>query len=185
LLATAALAAVPCAPVDRPGAILDADIAPDGSAYVLVHDARQACWWVVDEDGISSVAARFDPAARPAAIEALPDGRALLAMLDGRLVVRARTGEHTTLPVKMPSVPVVMVAHPELPLVALEFTIDAATTRVWLLDAAAGKLLGMVAVPAPTAALHFELGRGALFLDAPVPLVMDERGIHLRSRWRP
>lgn len=185
LLAASALAALPCAAVDRPGAILDVDVAPDGSAYVLAHDAGQTCWWVVDEEGTPSVAARFDAAPRPTAIEALPDGRALLAMHDGTLVVRGRDGARTTLPVVLPGVPVVMVAHPELPLVALEFTVDARTTRVWLVDAAAGKLLGMVAVPAATAAIHFELGRSALFLDEPIPLVMDEKGIHLRARWHP
>jgi hypothetical protein len=153
LLSLAAFAApCPSGPVHP----LDLDIGPDGSANLLVPEATETCWWVVDDGGDAMLTDRWPAGGRrPVAIEALADGRVALLMDDGRITVRDREGAARTLLSTRDRPPEVVLAHPDLPLLALQFDRGGDTARVWLVDADDGRVLASVAVPRAGLGLSF------------------------------
>ncbi|MFZ5478353.1 MAG: hypothetical protein ACOZNI_16415 [Myxococcota bacterium] len=180
-----ALAADLCPRVDV--AVPDYDLAPDGSTWLLVSDDRVVCWWVVDDNGDERVAAKWSRFGSrwPVAIEALGDGSALLAMSeeDGgwHLLLISPEGERRVLPAMLPGRPSRMLAHPELPLVAMRVPLDATRVRVVLVDVAAGRSLASVTVSPERQRMSFKVGDPRLWLDDSPALVLDAAGLGVIS----
>lgn len=157
-----AAAAELCPSPWRADAVVSRSVTESGDAYVLVADTTQVCWWSVDDRDDATVVARWPLDDRhPLRLEALADGRAVLAMSDGRVMVRTLEGERRSL-LALPGVER-MLAHPQLPLVAL--VVDAAAPHVVVLDVDNGEVLAQAPVAGPDVGLAFRHGACALAID--------------------
>lgn len=183
-LFSSALAGVACPAPDSEGMVVDDDLAPDGSAFVLAADDEVVCWWVVDDDDAARVAHRWLAAERhPLRVEALPDGRALFVMSDLRLQVRHPLDKtYRNLDVYLPGVPELVLAHGRRDWLAVTVPRDATTALVLLVDVDRERTLASVALPRDNLALSFAETGDAIWVDGAHPLALSESGISVRGQ---
>lgn len=178
------LAAVAFSACPLPGAavVRANDVAVDGSAWLLLAGPSGTCWWEVDDAGDEHVLARWETgsASRAVALAALADGRAALVLEDAqgwRLAIRDRTGRQDTLSVTLSGPPARLVAHPDLPLLAVRTLPDRGTARVLLVDLAEARVVASVAVHAGRDGLHFAPGDDRLYLGGYPELAIGPAGL--------
>ncbi len=179
-----ALAAVACPAPDAEAMVVDDDLAPDGSAFVLAADDEVVCWWVVDDQDSARVAHRWLTAERhPVRVEALPGGGAVFVMSDLRLQVRQPHDKtYRNLDVSLPGLPEMVLGHGRRDWLAVTVPRDAASTLVILVDIDRERTLASVALPSDNLSLSFAEGGDAVWVDGAHALALSESGITVRGQ---